>query len=149
MRKLTDHRLNGLNDALDINVLDEAGPGGANHKYMITLPDWTRHPDGSEAHHVWDIDFQKGPIKETGFNGLSNEALLAVVIDRLRGFQHRRVISAGTDSPTTEVFDFNSRGEFACRENAIALTHLEDAMMWLQKRTRDRLARGVEGTNAV
>jgi hypothetical protein len=38
-------------------------------------------------------------------------------------------------------------GEYACRENAIALTHIQDAMMWLQKRTRDRMARGVEGTN--
>lgn len=28
-----------------------------------------------------------------------------------------------------------------------ALTHLEDAMHWLQHRTRERVARGVEGTN--
>lgn len=55
-----------------------------------------------------------------------NEALLAVVEDRLLGFQS---------------------GENACRENALALTKLQEAMMWLHKGTRDRVARGVEGTN--
>ena len=33
-----------------------------------------------------------------------------------------------------------------CRENAIAITKLEEALMWLNKRTTDRLKRGVEGT---
>lgn len=127
MRKLTDHKLNGLNDALEITVLDEPGEGGACHKYMITLPDWSRNPDGSEPRHVWDIDFQNGALGYAGPNGLSGEALLAILIDRMRSFQ---------------------AGLFPCRENALALTALEEALMWLQKRTRDRLARGVEGTNA-
>ena len=72
------------------------------------------------------LHFQNGPIKEAGFNGISVEALLAIVEDRLLGFQS---------------------GVFNCRENAVALTKIQEAMMWLQKRTRDRLARGVEGTN--
>jgi hypothetical protein len=38
-------------------------------------------------------------------------------------------------------------GKFACRENAIALTKLEEALMWLDKRTADREAREVEGTH--
>ena len=59
-----------------------------------------------------------------GVNGLSNEALLAILIDRMHGF---------------------CEGPFPCRENSIARTHLEEAMMWLQKRTRDRVQRGVEG----
>lgn len=37
--------------------------------------------------------------------------------------------------------------KFKCRENAIALTHLETALLWLQKRTADREAREVEGTH--
>ena len=122
MRELTHHKLAGLNDALRIEVLDEPGHGNACHLYRITVP------DGPEA--PWavccDIGFQNGPIQEAGINGISNEALLAVLIDRMHGFQS---------------------GPFACRDNAIALTHLEGALMWLQKRTRDRLARGVEGTN--
>ena len=65
-------------------------------------------------------------IKENGVNGCHNEDLIAVVIDRLQGFQ---------------------AGEFSCRENAIAITKLEEALLWLNKRTQDRIRRGVEGTN--
>lgn len=122
MRIITDHKLNGLNDALEIVVLDEPGQGGACHEYAIDLLD-----NGEKVSHFrCPIHFQNGPIQEAGVNGISGEALLAVVIDRLRSFQV---------------------GEYKCRENAIALTHLEDALMWLQKRIRERLARGVEGTN--
>lgn len=122
MRKLTSHKLNGLNDALEIEVLDEPGQGNACHLYRIAVP------NGTEMSRAvcCDIEFQNGPIQEFGLNGISNEALLAVVEDRLLGFQN---------------------GPFACRENAVALTKIQEAMMWLQKRTRDRLARGVEGTN--
>jgi len=127
MRQLTDHKLNGLNDALNITVIDERGAGNANYVYEITLPDWTRDPDGNNAHNIWTINFQNGPIKEAGFNGVSGEALLAILIDQLRGFQS---------------------GEYACRDNDMALAHLEAALFWLQKRTRERLNRGVEGTSA-
>ena len=126
MRTLTDHKLNGLNDAITIQVLDEPGQGGACHKYLIFVPDTVPQPPGVTIHT--HIDFQNGPILEAGVNGISGEALLAIVIDRLRCFQ---------------------AGPFKCHENAIALTHLEESLMWLQKRTRDREARGVEGRNIV
>jgi hypothetical protein len=120
MRELTSHKVNGLNDFLKVEVRDEPGQGGACHSYSIT-------PTVGNASGV-RIDFQNGPLQETNNvpNGLSQEALLAVVEDRLIGFQS---------------------GPYACRENAVALTKLQEAMMWLQKRTRDRIARGVEGTN--
>jgi hypothetical protein len=38
-------------------------------------------------------------------------------------------------------------GKFPCRENSIAITKLEEALMWLNKRTADRVKRGVEGKN--
>lgn len=126
MRTITDHKLNGLNDALEITVTDEPGQGGANHVYEI---EWGNN-DGLDptghAQRKTIISFQNGPIKEASVNGISGEALLAIVIDRLRSFQS---------------------GPFACRDNAVALTKLEESLMWLQKRTRDRLSRGVEGTN--
>jgi len=125
MRKVTDHKLNGLNDALEINVLDEPGQGGANHVYQIYLDESQRNDPKDGTVHL-TVNFQNGPIQEAGVNGISGEALLAVVIDRLRSFQ---------------------AGQYSCRENACALTHLETSLMWLQKRTRDRMARGVEGTN--
>ena len=128
MRMITEHQINPANDLLKISALDEPGAGGANHHYMITTPDWTRAPDGSGAKGVWDIQFQNGPINEAGVNGVTQEALIAIVIDRLRSFQ---------------------AGKFACRENALALTKLEEAQHWLLHRTRARMVRGVEGTHAA
>lgn len=120
MRTITDHKLNGLNEALEITVLDEPGHGGACHEYQILA-----HV-GECPSIECEIHFQNGPIQEHGVNGISGEALLAIVIDRLRCFQ---------------------AGPYSCRDNAVALTKIEEALMWLQKRTRDRMARGVEGTN--
>ena len=75
-----------------------------------------------------DIDFQEGAIKEFGVNGVMNEDLIAMVITRLEGFQN---------------------SDFCCRENACAITKLEEALMWLRKRTIGRENRGVEGTHTV
>lgn len=121
MRIINDHKLSGLNDVLEIKVLDEPGQGGACHEYDISAP-----PEGDSPFPKlgYRICFQNGPIQEFGVNGISGEALLAIVIDRLRSFQ---------------------AGPFACRENALALTKLEESLMWLQKRTRERLARGGGG----
>lgn len=41
------------------------------------------------------------------------------------------------------------QGKCPCRENAITITKLEEALMWQEKRTKDRLARGVEGQNKI
>ena len=101
-------------------MTDEPGAGGANHAYRVTGFDGDRKGV--------NIDFQNGPINEHGVNGLTQEVLLEIVIDRLRSFQ---------------------AGPFACRENAIALTKLEEAQHWLLARTRARMARGVEGRTAA
>lgn len=92
----------------------------ANHLFNII-----RKEDGMILN---TIKFQKGAIKEHGVNGLMNEDLIAMVIDRLQSFQ---------DS------------DFKCRENAVAITKLEEALMWLRKRTQDREDRGVEGTHKI
>ncbi len=117
MRQLTDHIVEGdsVNHQIELTVTDEPGAGGACHVYKLM---W---PDGGNL-----VTFQNGPIKESGVNGVTHEALLAVVIDRLRSFQ---------------------AGPYSCRDNAVALTHIEEALMWLQRRTRERIKRGVEGTH--
>ena len=74
------------------------------------------------------IYFQNGPIPEVGVNGVTHEAMLAIIADRLRGFQS---------------------GPFYCKANDRALTHIEEAMHWLQQRTIERMRRGVEGTHKV
>lgn len=75
-----------------------------------------------------EIHFQEGPIKECGVNGVCNEDLLVMVIRRLQGFQESK---------------------FRCRENAMAITKIEAALLWLRKRTMARENRGVEGTHTV
>lgn len=122
-RELTSHKVNVLNDALRIVVLDEHGPGNACHRYEIG---WGGGPDDMSDANPTYIAFQNGPVSEAGVNGISIEALLAIVEDRLDCFQS---------------------GPFACRENAGALSKVRDAMIWLQKRTLDRISRGVEGTS--
>ena len=92
----------------------------APHVYFVT-----RAEDG---HGLCHVHFQKGPIKETGVNGVCNEDLINMVIDRLEHFQ---------------------KSPFRCRENALAITKLEEALLWLRKRTMQREARGVEGTHKV
>jgi len=117
MRKIEDHKVNLANDRIEITVMDEPGAGGANHHYAVDV-------DGSE--NGLDIYFQNRPIAEAGVNGVTQEVLIAICIDRLRSFQ---------------------AGPYACRENALALTKLEEAQHWLLSRTRARMVRGVEGTH--
>jgi len=44
---------------------------------------------------------------------------------------------------------FYQASKFRCRENALAITKLEEALHWLDHRTRDRERRGVEGTHGL
>lgn len=73
-----------------------------------------------------DIVFQEGTAKENGVNGAQIEDVIDVLIERLDGFQ---------------------KGGFPCRENALAITKLEEARMWLNERTRKRKEQGVEGNH--
>lgn len=117
-REITDHRCGGnINDIINVFSTDLPGNGGAHHQYTVELP-------AGE----FNLQFQDGPIQEVGVNGITNEALLAIVEDRLRCFQS---------------------GAYPSRENAIALTHIQDALHWLHHRTRERMARGVEGKSAA
>lgn len=121
MRTIEDHKVNPANDRITITALDEPGSGGANHVYRVSID------NGTYGQNV-ELTFQNGPINEVGVNGLTHEVLLAIVADRLRAFQ---------------------AGRFACRENALALTKIEEAQQWLHARTRGRMLRGVEGTHAA
>lgn len=55
----------------------------------------------------------------------------------------------GVIQAAVERLNFYQESKFKCRENAIALTHLETALLWLNKRTQDREERDVEGTHTV
>ncbi len=97
-------------------------------EYSYNAPHYFEVHSNVDGKVLAQLHFQEGPIKEAGVNGVMNEDLIAMVIARLQGFQV---------------------SEFACRENAVAITKLEESLMWLRKRTMDREARGVEGTHTV
>ena len=101
-------------------VHDDPGAGGACHEYSIEPVD--------HGPRFAFVEFQNGPIKEFGVNGCHQEDLLAIVIDRLESFQ---------------------AGDFACDDNHAALVDLKSAMKHLNRRTKQRQDRGVEGTNEV
>ncbi len=69
------------------------------------------------------IEFQAGPIPEYGVNGLTNELLLEILIDR-----------------TKRLDDM-----FPCRENKEAIGHMGYALAALIARTARRKAAGIEG----
>lgn len=105
---------------------------GAPHhfKVLADLPDWDPEFGEEEVitRQVGEVNFQAGPIEEVGVNGIMNEDLIAMVLARLESF---------------------NQGPFRCRENSMAITKLEEALMWLNKRTTAREIRGVEGTHTV
>jgi hypothetical protein len=87
------------------------------HKYQLF------NFEGTEPEQTLQF-IHKDVAMNTLQDGTTNEEVLAVLIDRLR-FLHDRLPS---------------------RESALATTRLEEALLWLEKRTADRKARGVEGT---
>lgn len=100
---------------------DEPGIGSASHEYVVFSDRDLQVPVETK------ITFQNGPRKDPNSTpGVLDTDLLEIVRDRLRGFQS---------------------GEFACRENAVALTKIEEALMWLNRRVEDRIERGVLGKN--
>src|SRR4029079_15487137 len=70
------------------------------------------------------VTLQNGPIKEAGVNGCQIDTIIEAAKLILEGLQK----------------------EFPCRENACAITKLDEALHWLLHRKLDREARAVEGT---
>ena len=108
----------------DIYRCGEPGPGGAYHQYEIR----DRMPIGDNifAHFTAALAFQKGPRKEfMSAHGVCDQDLLEIVRDRLTCFMFGDMPSYETDR---------------------ALQHVEEALLWLNKRTEDRIERGVLGT---
>jgi len=76
------------------------------------------------------IDWQNGPLgrgaDRVAPNGAFVETVLAAALQRIQHYNDT---------------------QFRCRENSLAITHIEEAMHWLQARTADRERRSVEGTH--
>ena len=122
VRAVHGHKGNTLNNGIKIDC-DARDENGGSHIYRLRVNAQGEHYSAEQ-----EIEFQNGPLQEAGHNGISDEALLAIVIDRLEGFQ---------------------TAQYRSRYNALAITKLEEAMHWLNARTTDRQKRGVEGTHKI
>lgn len=121
-RILTDHHTNDCNAGIEVRAgARDSNRGNGVFEYDITYPDCDGDP-----HERLRLHFHSGPMLGRHTNGITNEVLLAVLIDRLRAFQD---------------------GQFRTREGALALTKAEECLHWLAQRTRLRDERGVEGTH--
>ena len=70
---------------------------------------------------------QNGAIKENGVNGCQVDTIIETATRIIKGLNKK----------------------FPCRENSLAITKLEEALMWLEERTKDREKRNVEGTEQL
>lgn len=77
-----------------------------------------------ELQFIHKVPVSEGSTElKTLSDGTTNEEVLEVLINRMQYLQSK----------------------FPCRENAIVITKLQESLMWLNKRTSDRVGRGVEG----
>ena len=107
--------------------------GVAGNIYGHNNDDDNGNPAGGEASGSgFHIKWQDGPLgrgedrKEA--NGAFVEDVVSAVLARMEYYQ---------------------KGRFACRENALVITKLEEAMHWMHHRTADREMRDVEGLHEV
>jgi hypothetical protein len=118
----THHDGHGLNESISVQATDEIGPGGAYHSYGF----YKINNESNQEQELGYLQFQKGPRDEPGStSGITEAALLAVLIDRLEAFQ---------------------AGPYHCEENQQALDNLRAAMTAIHDRAHSRASRGVLGT---
>lgn len=123
-------------DGFDVIVMDElrdehperfTETGAMDHKWFeeTIRPNnfvYVRRDKNSLA-----FTLQNGPIKEVGINGCQVDTIIEAARHILQGFQ----------------------AKFPCHENDAAISHLDSALDWLERRTADREARDVEGTSKI
>ncbi len=116
MRPVTHHHsgLDGdVNGAITLTA-HPAGPGGASAHYVARYV---------ADHGVAEADLSFLQLRDP-FSVFTNEVLLAIVQDRLEGFQE---------------------GQFPCPENEMALAYLRRSLECLKQRTRRRLNQRIAG----
>jgi hypothetical protein len=87
--------------------------------------DENNNPTGGSTTGIgMSIEWQDG-IKNNGQNGAFVEDVITAAIQRL---------------------EFFNDSKFRCRENSLAITKLEEALLWLNYRTANRQNQGVENT---
>lgn len=109
--------------------MTDKGPISENHEV-----DDNGNPAGGWSQAIGaHVEWQKGPLRNPDGtwnprNGAFVEDLIRMAIGRL---------------------EFYNSTKFACRENSLAITKLQEALHWMNHRTADRERRGVEGSHEV
>jgi hypothetical protein len=118
-RQLHGHQVNAVNQGITILSSDELSAGGAPkyHSFLIRRR-------GAIEPQVVVIPWHEGDPAEVGTTGLTFEATLEALIDRLQHLQH---------------------GPFPCKHNEMAMRHLIEARRCMNDRTAERIERGVDG----
>jgi hypothetical protein len=94
--------------------------------HLYSLQNFENGEDGQQLQFIHKEPAEPGSTTLTTIaDGTTNEEVLKILINRMQFLNNK----------------------FPCRENSLVITKLEESLMWLEKRTADRKARSVEGTN--
>lgn len=93
------------------------------HKYELSNFE-NKNEQGQTLQFIQKEPKGEGQVQDlvTISDGTTNEEVIEMLLDRMNYLQSK----------------------FPCRENAIAITKLDEALLWLNKRTADRIKRNVE-----
>jgi hypothetical protein len=80
--------------------------------------------DENDLNHI-EVQLQSKPISEVGENGCQIDDVIFLCKEILKSFNDK----------------------VPSRQTSIAITKIEEAVMWLENRTKERQKRNVEGTN--
>lgn len=94
-------------------------------KFSITLENAFDTTDNKDQAAIVKFEIQSAPIGEIGINGCQAVDMLEYV---------KCLFQSLNDA-------------FPCRENALTITKIEEAIHWQDARTKDRESRKVEGQN--
>ena len=113
----------------EINVVsefttDQDGNPTGGRTHMFTKDPMTGDVD-EEIAPALIVNWQDGIVGDDGQNGAFVEDVLEAARQRIQFF---------------------NSGRFRCRENSIAITKIEEALQWLDWRTRQRLQQDVENS---
>jgi hypothetical protein len=101
----------------NVDIYRDESDGNGINKYLVSMK--------NDVESILCIlNFQNQPFSQ-GVNGISIEDLLYICVDRLNEFQ---------------------KGGLACEYNKNAIKDINSAILELEKRTKDREKRKVEGT---
>ena len=119
MKETIEFRVVGTSDPIIYQEIIDKD--GTGHDYQI--PDFYKNTSNDDQ----ELHFYRMNPDGSDVPGTTNEVIIRVLIDRLKKLG----------------------AKFPCRENSIAVTKLEEALMWLHQRTEDRVKRGVEGQHKL